>query len=74
MPRTATGPTLDYLRYPKKTNSSCSSAALAVYLLSFNASDYLHSPSTASEARYRTSACIDMDVLRLTAVACCDMS
>ena len=40
-----------------KTNSNCCTAALAVYLLLFNASCYLHSPSTASEARYRRSAC-----------------
>ena len=57
----------------KKTSSSCCSAALAVYLLSFSASYYLHSPSTASGARNRRSACIDMDVLRLAATACCDM-
>ena len=30
----------------KKTNSNCCAAALAVYLLLFNASYYLHSPST----------------------------
>jgi len=40
----------------KKTSSNCFSAALAVYLLLFNASYYLHSPSTMSGARYR-SAC-----------------
>ena len=57
----------------KKTNSNCCTAALAVYLLLFSASYYLHSPSTASGARYRRSACIDMDVLRLAAAACCDM-
>ena len=33
---------------------------------------YLQSPSTASGARYRRSACIDMDMLRLAAAACCD--
>jgi len=33
---------------------------------------YLHSPSTASGALYRRSACIDMDVLRLAAAACWD--
>jgi len=54
----------------KKTNSNCCTAALAVYLLLFNASYYLHSPSTASRARYRRSACIDMDMLRLAAAAC----
>ena len=53
----------------KKTNSNHCNAALAVYLL-FSASCYLHSPSTASAARYRRSACIDMDMLRLA--ACCD--
>jgi len=42
-------------------------------LLTVVASYYLHSRSTASGARYRRSACIDMDVLRLAAVACCDM-
>ena len=46
---------------------------IAVYLLLFNASYYLHSPSTASGARYRRSACIDMDVLRLAAAVYCDM-
>ena len=57
----------------KKTNSNCCTAALAVYLLLFNASYYLHSPSTASGARYRRSACIDMDMLRLAAAASCDV-
>jgi len=57
----------------KKANSNCSTAALAVYLLLFNAYYYLQSPSTASGARYRRSACIDIDMLRLSAAACCDM-
>jgi len=57
----------------KKTNSNCSTVALAVYLLLFSASYYLDSPSTASGPRYRRSACIDMDVLRLAEAACCDM-
>ena len=57
----------------KKTNSNCCTTALAVYLLLFNASYYLPSPSSASGARYRRSACIDMDMLWLAAVACCDM-
>ena len=57
----------------KKTSSNCCSAALAVYLLLCSASYYLHSPSTASGARHRRSTCIDMDMLRLAAVACCDM-
>jgi len=60
----------------KKTNSNFWTAALAVYLLLFSASCYLHSPiaSTASGARYRRSACIDTDMLRLAAAAyCCDM-
>jgi len=57
----------------KKTNSNCCTAALAVYLLLFSASYYLHSLSTASGACYRrSSTCIDMDMLRLAAVACCD--
>ena len=56
--------TSHYLCYQKKTNSNCCTAALAVYLLLFNVSYYLHSPSTASWACYRRSACIDMDVLR----------
>jgi len=55
-----------------KTSSNCCTAALAVYLLLFSASYYLHSPSTASGARYRTSACIDIDMFRLAAAACCD--
>ena len=46
---------------------------LAVYLLLFSASYYLHSPSTASGTCYRRSACIDTDVLRLAAAVCCDM-
>jgi len=57
----------------KKTNSKCYTAALAVYLLLFDASHYLHSPSTASRARYRRRTCIDTHMLRLAAVACCDM-
>jgi len=42
----------------KKTNSNCCTAALAVYLLLFSISYYLHSPSTASGARYRRNTCI----------------
>jgi len=58
----------------KKTNSSCCAPALAVcFLLLFSASYYLHSASTAAGARYRRSACIDMDMLRLAVAACCDM-
>jgi len=64
---------LHYLVPENKTNSNCCTAALAVYLLLFSASYYLHSPSTASGARYRRSACTDTDVLRLAAAACCDM-
>ena len=56
----------------KKTNSNCCTAVLAVYLLLFSVSYYLRSPSTASGARYRRSACIDVDMLRLAAAACCD--
>jgi len=56
----------------KKTNSNCRTAALAVYLLLFSTYYYLNSPSTASKAHYRRSACIDMDTLRLAAAACCD--
>jgi len=48
----------------KKTNSNCCTAAVAVYLLLFSASYYLHSHSTAAGARYRRSTCIDMDMLR----------
>ena len=55
------------------TNSKCCTAALAVYLLLFNASYYLHSPSTASGARYRRGVCIDMDILRLAGAVYCDM-
>jgi len=39
--------------------SNCCTAALAVYLLLFSASYYLHSPGTASGAHYRRCACID---------------
>jgi len=56
-----------------ETNRNCCTAALAVYFLLFNASYHLHSPSIASGARYRRSVCIDIDVLRLAAAACCDM-
>jgi len=58
----------------EETNSNCCTAALAVYLLLFSASSYLHCPSTASGACYRrSSTCIDMDMLRHAVVACCDM-
>jgi len=57
----------------KKTSSNCCSAALAVYLLLFSVSYYLPGPSTASAARYRRSECIDTDMLRLAAAACCDI-
>jgi len=57
----------------KKTSSNCCSTALAVYLLLFSASYYLHSPCTAPEPRCRRSACIDMDMLMLATAACCDM-
>ena len=40
----------------KKTNSNCCTAAVAVYLLLLSASYYLHSPSTASGARYTGGA------------------
>ena len=40
----------------KKTNSNCCTAAIAVYWLLFSTSYYLHSPITASWARYRRSA------------------
>jgi len=58
----------------KKTNSNCCSAVLAVYLLLFSASYYLYSPRTASGARCKRSACIGMDMLRLAAAACCNIS
>ena len=38
----------------KKTNGNCCTAALAVYLLLFSVSYYLHSLSTASGARICT--------------------
>ena len=53
----------------KETNNNCCIEALVVYLLLISASYYLHSPSTASEACYRRSVCIDMDMLRLAAAA-----
>jgi len=54
----------DYLRLPqKKTNSNCCTAALAVYLLLFSASYYLHSPSRlALRLRHATGGA---DMLRL---------
>jgi len=57
----------------KKTNSNCCTAASAVYVLLFSASYYLLSPRTASGERYRRSACIDMDTLRLAVAACCNV-
>ena len=63
----------DYLLAQKKTNGNCCTAALAVYLLLFSASYYLHSPSTASAVCYRRSAHTDMDMLMSAAAACCDM-
>jgi len=58
----------------KKTDRNCCTAALAVYLLLLLiASYYLHSPSTATGAHYRRSMYVDMDMLRLSAAACCDM-
>jgi len=57
----------------KKTSSNCCSTALPVYSMLFSASYYLHSPSTASAARYRKSACTDRDMLTLVAAVCCDM-
>jgi len=59
--------TSDYLRYLRRKQIE------SVYLLLFSASYYLHSPSTASGAHYRRSACNDMDMLRLAVAACCDM-
>ena len=56
---------LHFTQPQKKTNTNCCTAALALYLLLFSASYYLHSPRTASGARYRRCACIDMDMLRL---------
>jgi len=55
----------------KKTNTNCCTAALDVYLLLLNASYYLHSPSTASGARYR-SACWYWRVEACVS-GCCDM-
>jgi len=60
------------IRYDIRFRKLCCSTALAVYLLLFSASYYLHRP-TASGARYKRSACIDNDTLRLAAAACCDM-
>ena len=60
-----------FMLHQKKTHSSCCTAALAVYLLLFSASYYLHSLSTASGTRYRRSTCIDMDMLRLVVADCC---
>jgi len=51
--------TSDYLRYlrRKQIATVVLQPALAVYLLLFSASYYLHSPSTEYGARYRRSAC-----------------
>jgi len=62
-----------YVTSWNKTKSNCCTAPLAVYLPLFSASYCLHSPSTASGAHYRRSACINMDMLRLVAATCCDM-
>ena len=55
--------------YPGCPGSKAVKRSLLLLLLLY----YLHSPSTASGACYRRSACIDMDVLRLAAAAGCDM-
>jgi len=59
----------------KKRNSNCCSAALAIYLHVLLFIVHRRSPSTASRARYRRSACIDVDALRLgrAAAACCEL-
>ena len=60
--------TSDYLRLlRKKTDSNCCTAALAVCLLLFSASYYMHSHCTVSGARYRRSACIYTDMLNVEA-------
>ena len=41
-------------------------------ILLFSDSCYLYNPSAAFRARYWRSACIDTDMLRLVAAACCD--
>jgi len=64
---------LSTLAQTKINSNNCCTAASAVYLLLSSASYYLHSPSTASGARYKRSTCIDTDMLRLAAAACCDM-
>ena len=63
--------TSHYLRYVRYVGRK--QIATVVLQRLFSASYYLRSPSTASGAHYRRSACIDMDVLRRVAVACCDM-
>jgi len=49
-----------YLAYviSEENFSNCCTAALAVYLLLFSVSYYLHSPGTASGACYRRRACM----------------
>jgi len=60
-----------YVSLPqKKTNSNCCTPALSVCLLLFSASYYLHSPSTARLGHAIGGA---LDMLRLAAVACCNI-
>jgi len=64
--------TSHYLRYVRYVGRK--QIATVVLQRLFSASYYLRSPSTTYGARYRgSSTCIDTDVLRLAAVACCDM-
>ena len=60
----------DYLHYHRR--KQIAAVVLHLHLL-FSASYYLHSPSTASGACYSRSTCIDTDMLKLSAAACCDM-
>jgi len=49
-------PILQIIYVISEENCNCCTAALAVYLLLFSASYYLHRPCTASGARYRKTA------------------
>ena len=63
--------TSDYLRYLRKKNKlQLLYCNLAVCILLFSASYYLHSRSTASGARYRRSACVEYQPETRTSCVC----
>ena len=55
-----------------KTSSNCCSSALAVYLLLFRASYYMHIALVLRLGQLQKSG-THVDLLRLAAAACCDV-